>query len=578
VLKTAIQPRSPTAADRSGLDAKLLAAHGKLEKKFIEGGKVLIAIIDILKRLIASLDALTGALDGQTTSETMAGIRATAAELGNLTGFELTRQQRFEQLASSCKLMQDNVGDMRETMRYLRTFAITVKITGAGLSEFAGFADEIRERIQYGTNEVDKFDVQLMTIRQQLEQAKSFSGSISRDYCNTVPTIVSELEHDAGHVAEHHKKLVAIANEVKGLARGVQGKIATVLSSLQIGDITRQRIEHIRTSFEMFAEFSNSDEGRALGAAELARVDGAISHLAAAQMDEILSDFQRECRTVLENMGRFVDDARDILALRDAMHQQSGGDGKNVLSDLEANIAAASKLVVNVEGTSNQANDVALATSRTVSNLLAGIEVIRSIKTDIHYMALNSNLRCSKLGDAGRSVNVVSGELRVFAEKLEDPANVVLEQLQIFEAAAEIFSSEHGAAQGNISQPLNAALEAIHQVSSKMDAAIGEFEREGQEVFSKVSAAIGTLDFESELGDVLKDCLENSWSIADQSSGDIAGLGEGLDALSKRIFRTYTMASEREIHRRFFPVDMVVEAAPQAAPADDEELFEDALF
>jgi ABC-type transporter Mla subunit MlaD len=578
VLKRNTQAMLLAPADRSGLDAKLAAAHGKLEKKFLEGGAVLISIIDILKRLIGSLDALTGALDGQTTTETMAGIRATAIELGGLTGFELSRQERFEQLSASCKMMQENVGDMRETMRYLRTFAITVKITGAGLAEFAGFADEIRERIQSGANEVDKFGVQLTTIRAQLEKARAFSGSISKDYCDIVPKIVRELEHDAGRVAEHHKNLVKTANEVKALARGVQGKIATVLSALQIGDITRQRIEHIRTSFEIFEQFRRSAEAEGLGEETINRIDGAINHLAAAQMDETLTDFQRECRKVMENMARFVDDAQDILALRDTMHRQSDGEGKNFLSGLEANVAAASKLVLNVEGTSNEANEVALSTSRTASSLLAGIEVIRSIKTDIHYMALNSNLRCSKLGDEGRSVNVVSGELRVFAEKLEEPANKVLEQLQAFETTAVTFNNEQGGGQGNISEPLNAALDAIRQVSGRMDESIAEFEREGQEVFSKVSAAIGTLDFENELGDVLQDCLESSWSIADLSTGDISGVAGALGTLSNKIFRTYTMASERDIHRRYFPVDMVVEAAPQAAPADDEELFEDALF
>lgn len=45
-----------------------------------------------------------------------------------------------------------------------------------------------------------------------------------------------------------------------------------------------------------------------------------------------------------------------------------------------------------------KANRVAQDTSATVRALLDGIETVRVIKTDIHYMALNSNLRCSKLG------------------------------------------------------------------------------------------------------------------------------------------------------------------------------------
>ncbi|MBL0375328.1 chemotaxis protein [Rhizobium sp. KVB221] len=578
MLKRNISTAVYLPVDRSGLDGKLAAAHSRLEKKFLEGGTVLIAIVDILKRLIGSLDELTGALDGQTSNDTIARIQATAKQLAELPGFELTRKGRFESLFGACRTMQSSVDDMRDTMRYLRTFAITVKITGAGLAEFAGFADEIRERIQSGAQEVDRFSVQLAAMHSQLARAQSFSGEISQNYVDTVPTIVRELERDAGKVAEHHRNLVKIANEVKALARGVQGKIATVLSALQIGDITRQRIEHIRSSFEIFDEFRNSAEGAALGEDALARFDGAINHLAAAQMDETLSDFQRECRKVMENMSRFVDDTRDILALRDQMHRQSDSEGRNFLSGLEQNVARASALVSDVQDTSTEADTVAQSTGETAQSLIQGIEIIRSIKTDIHYMALNSNLRCSKLGDEGRSVNVVSGELRVFAEKLEDPANAVLAELKHFEAAAESLSQDRGVAGRNISQPMNEALGSIREVSARMDEGIAAFEREGQEVFSKISAAIGTLDFEHELGDVLQDCLETSWSIADLSDSDVSALGEEIGAASQRIFKLYTMASERDIHRRFLPVAAAAEAAPKAVAVNDDELFEDALF
>jgi hypothetical protein len=100
-------------------------------------------------------------------------------------------------------------------------------------------------------------------------------------------------------------------------------------------------------------------------------------------------------------------------------------------------------------------------------------------------MALNSNLRCSKLGDEGRSVNVVSAELRVFAEKLEEPANNVVEELQHFESAAEAFSQCAEATNGDLSGPLREALDDIRAMSKRMDESIAEFEHEGQEVFAK---------------------------------------------------------------------------------------------
>jgi methyl-accepting chemotaxis protein len=576
VLKRNMSLRNQPLADRSALDARMAAAHGRLETKFLDGGAVLVAISDILKRLIGSLDRLTTALDHKTTEDTIARIRATAADLAALPGFEVARQKGFCDLAVICKTMIDDVTDMRETMRYLRTFAITVKITGAGLVEFDGFADEIRDRIQSGADEVSRFGAQLATMQEQLIGARTFSANISKNYGNIVPDIVRDLEHNAGKVAEHHQHLARIAEEVKSLARGIQGKIATVLSALQIGDITRQRIEHIRSSFELFEEFRLSPEGQALDAESISRIDDAISQLAAAQMEETVFDFQRDCRKIMETMSRFVDDTRDILTLRDDMQQQ-GGSG-NFLSDLADNVAAASKLVGTVHETSQQADGVARSTSSTARTLLQAIEVIRSIKTDIHYMALNSNLRCSRLGDEGRAVNVVSGELRFFAEKLDAPAEAVLSKLHNFDVAAGAISVDGDSGATDISLPLNAALDVIAGVSGRMDESIAEFEREGQEVFSKVSAAIATLDFESELGDVLGDCVKAADAIAVGCDGDIGDLADHVGDLSARIYKIYTMAPERDIHLRFLPMSATAVAPVAAVITSDEDLFEDALF
>jgi len=117
-------------------------------------------------------------------------------------------------------------------------------------------------------------------------------------------------------------------------------------------------------------------------------------------------------------------------------------------------------------------------------------------------------------------------------------------------------------------------------VSGRMDAGIEELAREGQEVFTKVSAAISTLDFESELGDVIEDCVSHSASLASPHMIDISDLESSVADLGGRIFKLYTMVQEREIHLGFLPAAAGTLAAAPAAttPASDEDLFEEALF
>jgi hypothetical protein len=97
-------------------------------------------------------------------------------------------------------------------------------------------------------------------------------------------------------------------------------------------------------------------------------------------------------------------------------------------------------------------------------------------------------------------------------------------------------------------------------------------------VFTKVSAAIGSLDFESELGEVLDDCVATANEIADVADGDISDIAADVAELGNRIHRIYTMASERDIHRSYFAVDAVAEAPAAVKATTDEELYDDALF
>ncbi len=479
--------------DRAALDTMLLGAHSQVEARFLDGGTVLLSIMDVIAKLIGSLDRLTGSLDQETTQGTVGGILKTAERLAALPSREAGRQESFETLSMTAAKMHSHVCDMQETMRYLRTFALTAKITGAGIPDFAGFAEEILERIQSGSSEVNRFASQLSTLDAQLRRARGFAATIATEYSKTVPQIVTDLRENAAKVGTHHQKLGKIAQDVSRLARGVQSKIATVLSALQIGDITRQRIEHVQASFRLYEELVASDA--TLNADAKARMMNVVYHLAAAQLAEMVEDFQRESRNVVRNMSGFVDDTRRIMQLRDAMTQ--GGDGQNFLRTLEGSVEAGAALVGRVKAASGEADQVAASTTGTAKDLLAAITVIRAIKSDINYMALNTNLRCSRLGEEARSINVVTAELRLFAAKLEESAETVVQQLTILDDAAKGLSANGATGADTIDQPLADALQMIRDAGATMDTHLAELAAEGEQMFNQVGRSIKTLDFET---------------------------------------------------------------------------------
>ncbi|MBB4191576.1 uncharacterized protein YukE [Rhizobium aethiopicum] len=558
----------------------LESARSQVEERFLEGGSVLLSVMDVLNRLLKSLESVANALDNNEASDTSADLRATVESLTALPVTEENRQQALVSLAQTGRELRKHVADMQETMRYLRTFAVTVKITGAGLAEFAGFAQEILERIYSGTDEVNRFAAHLDSLEKEVKLAASFGANVSKGYADTVPAVARALRDDAAKIAEHRKNLGVIAREVGAIARGVQSKVSSTLSALQIGDITRQRIEHVQATFSLLEDFLAGEDGAKLDADARQRLQNVVHHLTAAQMSDMCVNFQRDSENVVKTIASFDHDMREILKLRDQMGAESGEAGGNFMRALESSVSAAHEIVKQVDTASRQADQVSHSTIGTAAKLSEAIVNIRVVRTDIHYMALNTNLRCSRLGEEGKSINVVTAELRIFAGKLDESADAIVNGLPALEAAAGRLAPATDAAAGGLGESLTSAVGNIRSAANVMENELKVLAENGREVATKIGLLIGKLDFQHELGDVLARCADVLEDVAGTDVADISDLAEAIAPLDRKIFKLYTMVQERNIHRD------IIQASEESIPApaettkaeNDEDLFADALF
>ncbi|MFS8144810.1 chemotaxis protein [Rhizobium sp. R635] len=575
-----VSPHAAAYTPGRDVSQSLESARSQVEERFLEGGTVLLSVMDVLNRLLNSLESVTTALDNKESSDTGADLRATVESLTALPVTEENRQQALVSLAQTGRDLRKHVADMQETMRYLRTFAVTVKITGAGLPEFAGFAQEILERIYSGTDEVNRFATHLDSLEKEVKLAASLGASVSRGYADTVPAVAAALRDDAAKIAGHRKDLGVVAREVGAIARGVQAKVASTLSALQIGDITRQRIEHVQATFSLLEDFFAGEEGSRLDAGARRRLQNVIHHLTAAQMSEMCADFQRDSENVVKTIASFDHDMREILKLRDQMSGAGGEADGNFMRALESSVSAAHEIVKQVDTASRQADTVSQSTIGTAAKLFEAIGNIRAVKTDIHYMALNTNLRCSRLGEEGKSINVVTAELRIFAGKLDDSADAIVNGLPALEAAAGRVAPATDAGAGGLDESLTAAVDNIRSAANVMENELKALAENGREVATKISLLIGKLDFQHDLGDVLARSANLLENVAGAEVADISDLAETIAPLDRKIFKLYTMVQERNTHRGIIPAGNDDTPAPveTAKTEDDEDLFADALF
>lgn len=572
------------AAINAQITDSLENARARIEARFLDGGAVLLSVLDSVSKMIETLDGMTASLTDETAERTKADLGRTMQRLSGLPQVEEKRQASLGQISEIEKELVKEVASMRETLRYLRTFAITAKITGAGIPEFSGFAEEIIERIQYGSGQVENFASKLSELAAQMKPAGARGQQILATYRDLVPAIAADLERGTTGLAGHHVQLASAARQVRKLAGNVQAKLATILSAMQIGDITRQRVEHCQSSLSLIEDYLASDDGRALKAEQRARLQGCVLMLVHRQLEQTSGDFRRDTAKIVSTVESFGGDVKEIVALGQAMQDDEGA-GSSLIRQLETNIASAQQVVSTVTATASESDQLSLNTGRIVRELLDGIEIVRVVRTDIQYMALNTNLRCSRIGEEGRAINVVTGELRAFAGRMDEIAERIIVALQQLGTCADALSGNESdeSAEAGLHDRLAVVLDDIRRSADHMDGTLARVDEQGRAAADQMQASVRKLDFRAELGDILEDCTRQIAEECPAGLPDISGIENAMAEIGARIGRLYTMNTERELHGEIFgaaPVPVVGEAAAgqSSGPLTDEDLFEDALF
>jgi hypothetical protein len=563
-MRPASSPNAQEPADP--VARRLEAARRAIEGRFLAAGDTLSQAVEGVGELIASLDQLTGALAPAVVQATTAELQAAADSLSGLPAQQGGRQARVRAVAETSGALNGCIEAMRQDLAYLRVFAINIKITAGGIAaagpEFAVFAQEIHDCIDLGRSKLDAFAGEVNALRDELQAAIGEGETLARRCAETAPAVAEALGVSAAAMAEHHERIATAAAGVASLARDIQKKVAGALSALQIGDITRQRIEHVQAGLEMLERL-----GAGLAPEPRERLAAFVHRLLAAQTSSTAEAFHGEAERIGLAMAGIAADAREILRLRDLAYGRPRDADTGFLRSLEANVGQALQLVADLD--SAEQADLALGRSaaEAAQALTAGVAGLQAIRVDVQQMALNTTLKCARIGDTGRPLGVVAVELRVHAERLEESAGQTLATLQDVTRGAEAVVGAEAEAAGasRAATALQGATTRIHAAAESVESDLAALAERGAGVVDALTRASQGLALHAEIGAILDEAemaLDGVGALEVVRTDDIA---EVLTSLLDELYAQYTMAGERTVHTR------IVEELgfePEAAPLE----------
>ncbi|KQN12366.1 hypothetical protein ASE79_09045 [Sphingomonas sp. Leaf28] len=551
-----------------------------LDSRFVAAGAALSQTYEIVERLIAALERVTGAMDADGAAAAVANMRATADRLIRLPETQAARATALRDVQQIGVALRGEISRVNRTLSFLRICGLNIKVASAGMAEFSDFADDMFVKLDVAEAEMARIGVEVEVLVDLVPSVFRVEQQLTAECAAVIPRVPASLAEDAGALQAHQTVLAARAAEIAEVARDVRSKLATALGALQIGDIARQRIEHVVTGLGMIHDAVDADP--ALDADGAAAVRGYGIAMLAAQAADTARDFQRETHVLMQNLHGIAPRAAALLTFRqsgdnsgDRGGDSGGGQSETTfLSGLERSVAEAESVTGRLREADAQSQRLGEATSAMAAQLAARLRNVHRVKDDVQHMAWNTDLRSYRMGEAGHGLAVVASEIRGFAIALEAMSGRIGALFERLASAAGAIGRPEG--DGEVTQPLAESLDRIREGSMRM--------REGL-------AGLG--DDATAISDMLRtttdsvDCHAVGGTLADHAT-HLAGFGAtgddcpdaakpALADLLDAIRSLYTMAREREIHRQFALRPDEATAAPAASDAEEDD-DDDGLF
>lgn len=575
------EPEQPSATSPSlaELSQAIAGIAEGLDARFVAAGTALARAYEIVESLIGALESVTNAFEREAADAAVGNMRGTADRLMRLPAIQASRKEALVSIQQASAALSHQIDQVNRTLSFLRICGLNIKVAAAGSGDFSGFADTMFVKLDLGEAEMEGLAREIAWLADAVPAMFEVERQLASECAVVIPHIPRKLSDDAVALQQHQVALAERTLRIAEVARHIRAQVGTALGALQVGDSTRQRLEHLADGLiDIEAFIAGPGDLSPEIAAMIA--DHAVA-LISAQAEDTLETFQRESRLLASSLRGIGPSATSLLQLRETRSdggEESGGDGV-FLHRLERSVSEVASVTERLREADARSGSLSGLASTTAENLTQRLATVHRITSDVQQMAWNTDLRCYRMGPEGRGLAVVASEIRGFAATLATIATGIAHSFEgLTAAAAVIRGSEQGAA-ADAGAALATSLDCIRDGGERMRSGLSQLDEGTVSVTAILEETTGRIDCEEDVGGPLAAIAERLSGLG-REAAEVPAEGEAaLAALLESVAGRYTMAREREVHRAFQPGAEAEEApGSDIFGFDDDDDFDDGLF
>lgn len=573
---------APTPVRLRQLAADVAVPRERIETAFVAVGARLMEGAGMLNALTRQFEALPAALQGDDVREASEQLAAVAAKAAELADTLVQEKADLVRLVEVVRAANGPIEELRRTIKMMGIVSVNARVTAAGIvgdgEDFDVFTTDIATLSESASRTIQEFALGYRQLATEVDRAATQRARFEAAHAGTATELARSLSQTLENLQAQRQGAVEGSAETGRLSRQIVGQIASAVSALQVGDSTRQRLEHIELGLDTMARLLAGEPAfsQQLDEAEHPGMLAALAALEQAQVLETARTYAAEVGDAEAALVALAQDAGVIMSRsRDLVRSGAKGDGPDISLGQQLRVAVA--VLRDFEGERAKLEAVAMAVQRQVARLLEHVGAVQEIEANMRLVSLNAAVRCAQLGPRGASLTVIATQLRELTSETVVAAQAAMERFDQSSQLAAAFgmaASGDGAVQtGDLEQSTNRALDLLSRLDDRVAEAMRALQSEGPKVIDRLRAAAAEMDGQSALAETMEDA---ALAIAELSADPVPDHGSAAQAaILAGLRKSYTMEAERSIHTRLVGHLEAAPAAQDTPAASSDEGEED---
>lgn len=526
------------------------------------------AIVDF-GGLTATFETLSTALENEDMREVADRLARISGALGAVGEQMAGEHAALAELLAINREVTDLLGRLQDGARTMTILTLNAKIEATRLDrdgeDLSIFSVEMARTVKIAQETVDAHGVEQAELIRKLASACLAQAEFERQYLGKIAAVSQEVSRAFDLVDERRRRAAKTAAGVGARSKQISSAIGVAIIALQIGDATRQRIEHVVDALRM-----SCVESRTLGDAEAVATLRTTCLLEAAQIDAASRGFEEGLRHVHDALKQLVGDCAAIGSEGAEIWGAGNSGHGSFLEALMEKLEASSQLMQECATASAAVEDIKIETLQTLISLQERMSSLEQAVKQMMLVGINAGLKSRQFGSSGLALGVIAEQLRSDAQRISCDAELLMPSLARALSLARGFEAKKSSvAMDDFGADLSATLGDLDAVAERLEGAFGALLTGSRRVKEFLGRSI------AELAPQQRVCDTSSRAARDleQVAGDLPESFEGVAAsrsLLEAFWRLYTTEGERVIHRGVAESADYCRVASLASDAEDE--------